>query len=184
MTLQRIAELRPAWGSTKGRGCHNAELVFCVVGPLGSVNVTFRTKWHLPANRSHIPTDPYECPTCCDASYHWLFQLEDDNTRCSWDCKYSPEGWGGQLRVDKHSLAELFVAEGTDYLWPELESHYATLAATVYQRRGWWKVRYPDGKIAVVEATPSGIYMPGIGGPPLPFADFRNEWLERLDTDW
>ena len=132
MSFERVIKFRPAFDkrhpdASKNYGINGMELQFYLKGPKGAIQFILGTGMQLKHVKKehelkgysggwmaydigyHSPVPRYEGQTPMDVNCEWT-----GDEKCYYD--------GSSLQADE--IAERFIAEGEDYLWPELERQY------------------------------------------------------------
>ena len=139
MSFERIVTVLPAYDRRdpdpkKNRGICEVRIKFALKGPKGAVQFLVGTNWHLPATHERLQQEGYfdrrsrgTQPMGWEVRYHSPAPMYEGQTPITDDCRhldgrpcYSD---GSSLTADEW-IPE-FLAGGTDWLWPRLETYYA-----------------------------------------------------------
>lgn len=134
----RIVTVSPAYDKrstdkSKDYGIGSCRITFVLKGAKGAVQFMIGTNWYVPTAREHLLRFAHTQSDCLkmapegwDVGYHSLVPMYQGQEPMGRDCELVEGGKcfydGSGLRADE--WVPLFVAGGTDWLWPKLEEEY------------------------------------------------------------
>ena len=137
-TFERRITFESAYDKGKKYGIGAMRIRFLLIGPAGAIQFLMGTGWNLAHVRKQLARKEAEWlmehgeplffgPEAWDIGYHSLTPQYEGQSEMA--CDLLP---GGKCYYDGSSLnaepiMERFIAEGTDYLWGELERSYGEL---------------------------------------------------------
>ena len=142
--FERIVEFSPAYDQrnpnpNKDYGIGSMTIRFVLKGPKGAIQFVLTTDWHLPHIQKTMPNLKSTGmsglrPWATDIGYHSKHPMYDGDSPIQRDCPYT-DGIcyydGSGLRADK--MIPDFLANGSDWLWKELENDYQMRFGEVYE---------------------------------------------------